>query len=73
MNDGLTWAIPPPPDQPLFEAACLNKWYEAVDMYTRANLTYQTDKLIAISGLTRTLKSMWREGSVKYWVGMWDY
>lgn len=72
-NDGLRWAIPPPQDQPLFQTACLEKWYEALSMYTHGDLTFQTDKLIAISGLARILKSMWRGGSVKYWVGMWSY
>jgi gluconate kinase len=32
------------------------KWFKAVELYTRAALTYSTDKLVAISALARELR-----------------
>ena len=53
---------------------CLRKWNSAVELYTRANLTYQTDKLIAIAGIAKNLESMWEENTgIHYLAGLWSY
>ncbi len=74
-SDIQRWALPSPRDHILFhrEAACLWKWYVAVRTYTRGNLTFSSDKLIAISGVAKFLKDMWRDDSVRYLAGLWSY
>ena len=69
------WALPFFKDHILFhrEAACLWKWYDAVRMYSRGELTFNSDKLIAISGVAKFLKHIWRDESVRYLAGLWSY
>ena len=69
------WVLPSPEDHILFhrETDCLWKWYHAVRIYTRGELTFNSDKLIAISGVARFLKHMWRDESVRYLAGLWSY
>ena len=65
------WAIPSPKDLVLFhkEFACLWKWYEAVELYTRGDLTFQTDKLVAVAGIADYIRAMSRNDSVRYLAG----
>jgi hypothetical protein len=69
------WAVPSAEDGPpsVRKAAYLRTWNQVVRLYTRANLTFQTDKLIAIAGIAKHLKSMWGDSSVRYLAGLWSY
>jgi len=56
------------------DAACLVKWNDAVQLYTRGSLSCDSDKLIAISGVARFMKeTLWRNEAVRYYVGLWSY
>ncbi|KAI0458969.1 heterokaryon incompatibility protein-domain-containing protein [Xylaria acuta] len=44
------------------------RWWRLVQIYTRAKLTYQNDKLIAVAGLARAFSSVIRE---PYYAGIW--
>jgi hypothetical protein len=54
-------------------ARCLWKWYEALGLFTRAELTFQTDKLVAIAGIAAYIKALWRDDSLEYLAGLWSY
>ena len=43
-------------------------WYEIVELYTRSNLTYSKDKLVAISGLVQQIESATK---FDYVAGLW--
>jgi hypothetical protein len=53
--------------------ACLEKWDTAVSIYTKGDLTFQSDKPIAISGLASRLRSLWNDESVRYLAGLWSH
>ncbi|KAI0193788.1 heterokaryon incompatibility protein-domain-containing protein [Xylaria flabelliformis] len=44
------------------------RWWRLVQIYTRSNLTYQNDKLVAVAGLARAFSSVIRE---PYYAGIW--
>ena len=69
------WNAPLPKHLPLAEqsAECLEKWKNAVSLYSSANLTYQSDKLIAISGVAKHIYSLWPDSTTKYLAGIWSY
>jgi hypothetical protein len=46
----------------------LSKWLKIVEAYSRCHLTVSTDKLVAISGVARYMKSV-LEG--QYILGLW--
>ena len=54
-------------------ARCLWKWHEAIGLYTRGELTFQTDKLIAAAGIAGFIQAMWNDSSVRYLAGLWSY
>ncbi len=55
------------------EEAYLCKWSDAVGLYTRGDLTFESDKLVAISGLAKYVKEMWHNDSIEYLAGLWSY
>lgn len=44
-------------------------WYSLVDMYRQASLTFESDRLVAISGIAKIL---WKMMGAGYNVGLWD-
>lgn len=69
------WIMPPSPYLPalLREERCLTKWKDAVKLYTSRDLTYESDKLVAIAGIARYIHSLWLDPSIKYLAGHWTY
>lgn len=69
------WALSPLKEGNLSHRGnvCLRMWELAVKMYTRGELTFASDKLVAISGLARFLKDMWADNSITYLAGLWNY
>lgn len=68
------WAVPWSRDHIHFhrEEAYLCKWSKAVGLYTRGDLTFESDKLVAISGLAKYVKEMWHNDSIEYLAGLWS-
>jgi hypothetical protein len=52
---------------------CLKKWITAVELYGAGNLTYESDKLVAIAGVARHIHSLWPDPTTKYLAGLWSY
>ena len=65
------WAV----REPKFpHASCLERWTNAIELYTRGNLTHESDKLVAISGIARYLQEIsWQDDSLQYYAGLWSY
>ncbi|KAH8600168.1 heterokaryon incompatibility protein-domain-containing protein [Bisporella sp. PMI_857] len=57
----------------IFFSYPLSRWYHCVEEYTRRNLTYSWDKLIAISGVAREIsrKSPSLQNPDAYLAGLW--
>ncbi|KAK0754594.1 heterokaryon incompatibility protein-domain-containing protein [Schizothecium vesticola] len=51
-------------------AALVETWGRLVENYTRAGLTKETDKLVAISGLAKALAA---QSDIPYLSGLWNY
>ncbi|KAK3381209.1 hypothetical protein B0H63DRAFT_197706 [Podospora didyma] len=51
----------------------LNKWLEVQPVYTQGNLTFQTDKLMAIDGIAEYMRSLWRGDDTRYLAGLWSH
>jgi len=51
-----------------YEKATMPTWGKIIHMYSRANLTYARDKLVALSGIAEVYQS---EARGKYLAGMW--
>ncbi|KAK5658490.1 hypothetical protein OQA88_1882 [Cercophora sp. LCS_1] len=58
------------------------KWREVVAVFTQADLTYQSDKLIAISGIAKYISSteiakhiasLWPGNTPRYYAGIWGH
>ena len=58
-----------------YTEACLLKWHAAVEIYTAGDLTFQSDKLVAISGLASQMQHFWSRANcpspVHYLAGLW--
>lgn len=70
------WAVPSARDYERFhrDASCLWKWHDALKLYTKGNLTYDSDKLVAISGVARFIQQeLWRNPDIQYYAGLWSY
>jgi Heterokaryon incompatibility protein (HET) len=69
------WIAPLSKHLPLDQqsAECLEKWNNAVMLYSSASLTYQSDKLVAISGVARHIYSLWPDSTTKYLAGIWSH
>jgi hypothetical protein len=69
------WNAPLPKHLPFAQqsAECLAKWNNAVSLYSSANLTYQSDKLIAISGVAKHIHSLWPDSATEYLAGIWSF
>ncbi|KAF6825561.1 heterokaryon incompatibility protein [Colletotrichum plurivorum] len=53
-----------------------DEWANIVESYTKCNLTFPSDKLVALSGLAEEMKEKLREIGVeenKYMAGIWEY
>jgi hypothetical protein len=50
--------------------ALVETWVRLVEQYTQADLTKETDKLVAISGLAKALAA---QSSIPYLSGLWNY
>ena len=75
---GRGWIIPPTKLEPRDIAsreskACLEKWKNAIELYSETKLTYESDKLVAIAGIARYLHSLWPDPTNKYVAGLWSY
>jgi len=51
----------------------LNKWLEVQHIFTQGNLTFHTDKLMAIAGIAKYMKSVWRGDDIRYLAGLWSH
>jgi hypothetical protein len=69
------WNAPIPKHWPLAQqsAECLVKWRNAVSLNSSADLTYQSDKLIAIAGVAKHIFSLWPDSTTEYLAGLWSY
>lgn len=60
---------PPSNIQGVFRRGLIKTWMDVVTFYTKSKLTYETDKLIAISAIARELNSTQQS---KYLAGLWE-
>jgi Heterokaryon incompatibility protein (HET) len=70
------WIMPPPGYNVSINKQsneCLKKWNTAVELYSAGNLTYESDKLVAIAGVARHIHSLWPDPTIKYLAGLWSY
>jgi Heterokaryon incompatibility protein (HET) len=59
------------PEVRLDEDFGLERWVEIVERYTRLQLTYESDRLLAVSGLARRLSEISVLNSADYLAGLW--
>ena len=52
---------------------CVIRWQKVVKTYTDAQLTYESDKLIAISGLAKFFQDLWPDPTITYLAGLWSF
>ncbi len=69
------WMVPPSKHMPIDvqSTECLEKWKNAVRLYSSGKLTYESDKLVAIAGIARYLHSLWPDSTIKYLAGLWSH
>ena len=48
------------------------RWQKVVKIYTDAQLTYESDKLIAIAGLAQFFQDLWPDPTITYLAGLWS-
>ena len=48
------------------------RWMKVVEMFSVAQLTHESDKLIAISGLAQFFQSLWHNHNITYVAGLWS-
>ncbi|KAK0514352.1 hypothetical protein JMJ35_002969 [Cladonia borealis] len=51
---------------------CLIRWQKVVETYTYAQLTHESDKLIAIAGLAQFFQDLWPDPTITYLAGLWS-
>lgn len=78
QESGLTqgWSMPSSWHEVSVEsqrADCLEKWKNAVNLYSSGNLTYESDKLVAIAGIARYMHSFWPDPTTRYLAGLWSH
>lgn len=54
------------------KAKIQDMWSEIVETYTTCDLTYGTDKVVAIAGLAKYWRTLWGT-PIRYFAGIWDY
>ena len=52
---------------------CSRRWQKVVKIYTEAQLTHESDKLIAIAGLARFFQDLWPNPTTTYLAGLWSF
>ena len=52
---------------------CLIRWQKVVKIYTEAQLTHESDKLIAIAGLAKFFQDLWPDPTITYLAGLWSF
>jgi Heterokaryon incompatibility protein (HET) len=52
---------------------CWDTWILVSKLYTAANLTFESDKLVAISGIAAYIHSLWPHPKPEYLAGLWSY
>ena len=52
---------------------CLIRWQRVVKTYTDAQLTHESDKLIAIAGLAKFFQDLWPDPTITYLAGLWSF
>lgn len=57
----------------LSEELLLERWKRVVMIYTEAQLTHESDKLIAIAGLAKFLRDLWPDPNITYLAGLWSF
>ncbi|KAK0508141.1 hypothetical protein JMJ35_009225 [Cladonia borealis] len=69
-----TWAT----NRPAFATSaselqlCSLKWQSVVQQYTHAQLSYESDKLVAIAGLAEYMQRTWLGPTITYMAGLWS-
>ena len=69
-NDGNNWAV----DSRLVgsgEELLFVRWEKIVESYTEAQLTHESDKLVAIAGLAQFFQALWPNPNTTYLAGLW--
>lgn len=62
----------PDPDSGLADLHVFELWKRVVEVYTRTKLTFQSDKLIALSGIAREFaEKLFSSSKLEYIAGMW--
>lgn len=51
----------------------LEKWQKVVQQYTHGQLSYESDKLVAIAGLAKHMHRTWLRLNVTYLAGLWSF
>lgn len=67
---GWLTAHPRRDDIPEYEDLLHLRWRRIVTLYAPRDLTYRTDKLVALSGMAKALSSLFKEGR-PYYAGIW--
>ena len=68
------WSVPPERQhsQNAQLEKCMDKWIKAAQLYSLCDLTYESDKLVAIAGIAKYLQSLWLDPPTKYLAGHWS-
>ena len=56
----------------LSEGLLLVRWERVVTIYTKAQLTHESDKLVAIAGLAQFFQALWPNPNTTYLAGLWS-
>lgn len=56
----------------LSEELLFVRWKKVVQIYTKAQLTHESDKLIAIAGLAQFFQGLWPSPNMTYLAGLWS-
>ena len=51
----------------------IRRWQKVVEIYTDAQLTHESDKLIAIAGLAKFFQDLWPDPALTYLAGLWNF
>ena len=52
---------------------CSGKWLKVVEQYTHAQLSRESDKLVAIAGLAEYMQRTWLGPTITYLAGLWSF
>ena len=54
-------------------SVCSKNWQRVVQQYTHGQLSYESDKLVAIAGLAAHMQGTWLGPTITYLAGLWSF